>query len=481
MHGDRFWEGYIPPGRIFGNLYFVGTRPASTHIIDTGDGLLLIDPGFPEGLGQVLENIRALGFDPKSIRKILLSHGHYDHAGATRDLVRMCGATVHLGEGDLKMVTGEDNTSLAEEEFGVRYTGSFTPDVLLKDGDHVTLGGTDVLCVSTPGHTAGTMSFFFDVTDGKRHYRAGMHGGAGTNTLTRVFLQTHGLPLRNRALFLESIERVKKEKVELFLGNHVQNNDTEGKLQRVRCGEENPFLCPTEWAAFLDGRIERLNTLIKEEEAMENTVKAILKEKLIMIVRGVPLGKLQALAEAMYRGGIRLMECTFDASEGTPDEEIAKGIETLSKRFEGKMLIGAGTVLKKSQVHLTKAAGGKFIISPDVNEEVINVTKQLGLVSIPGAFTASEATAAHRAGADFVKLFPITSMGTAYVKALRAPLSHIRFLAVGGVDQGNMPEYLGAGVCGFGMGLNAEDKEHIAVNDFTYIENKCRKLIGTLE
>ena len=214
---------------------------------------------------------------------------------------------------------------------------------------------------------------------------------------------------------------------------------------------------------------------------MEKTIESILSNKIIMIVRGVPTGKLIDLAEAMYRGGVRLMECTYDASGKTPDEETARGIALLSKHFEGRMLIGAGTVLKKSQIALTKAAGGKFIISPDVNTEIIEETKAQGLVSIPGALTPTEATAAHRAGADFVKLFPVSQMGGAsYVKTLCAPLPHIRFLAVGGVKAENMQEYLTCGASGFGLGLTAEDRQGIEQGVFDSIEARCRQLTESL-
>lgn len=475
----NFWEGYVRPGKVFGNIYFVGTRPASSHLIDTGDGLILLDAGFPEAIDGLLENIRSLGFDPMDIRIILLSHGHYDHAAAAPELARMTGAKIYLGEKDLKMVTGEEDSSLAEL-FDVKYTQFFTPDVLLEDGDHVTLGNTDILCLSTPGHTDGTMSFFFDVTDGEACYRAGMFGGAGTNTLTGEFLASHGLPLSERDKFFASVDRLKKESVEVFLGNHVGNNDTVGKLARVESGEANAFVAPDEWSAFLNEREARMNEIIKKEKTM-NALETILKEKAIMIVRGVSADKIIDLAEAMWRGGIRLMECTYDATGKTPDEETARIIGSLVERFKGRMLIGAGTVLTKKQVQLTAAAGGEFIISPDTNAEIIAETKKLGLVSIPGALTPSEATAAHRAGADFVKLFPINQLGVGYLKALCAPLSHIRFLAVGGVRPDNIADFIAGGARGIGMGLNANDKAAIDRGDFDYIENMCKEITSKLK
>ena len=191
----------------------------------------------------------------------------------------------------------------------------------------------------------------------------------------------------------------------------------------------------------------------------EQTIKAIEKEKLIVIVRGVEREYLIPLAEAMYAGGIRLMEITYDASGKTSDEVTAENIALLTKHFGERMMIGAGTVLTEKQVKLTKNAGGRFIISPNTDVNVIEKTKALGMVSIPGALTPTEAQTAHWAGADFVKLFPLDAMGSDYLKAIAAPLSHIKFLAVGGIDENNMEKYWKAGAKGFGVGSNIVKKE----------------------
>ncbi len=195
-------------------------------------------------------------------------------------------------------------------------------------------------------------------------------------------------------------------------------------------------------------------------------IETIEKEKIIVIVRGVEREKLLPLAEAMYEGGIRLLEITFDAKGKITDEETAANIKLLADTMNGKMYIGAGTVLTEKQVELTHSAGGKFIISPDTYDAVIKKTRELDLVSMPGALTPSEAQAAHRYGADFIKLFPITSFGPEYVKAVKAPLSHLKFLAVGGVSLDNMSEYLNVGVSGFGLGSNIIDKKAIANDDY---------------
>ena len=472
----NFWEGSVTPGRIFGNLYFVGTCPASTHVIETEEGLIVIDPGYPEALDEILSNMRAIGLDPMLTKIILCSHGHYDHAGAVLALKNLTGAKTYLGRGDLDMV--EKGIRTWTEELFTEYHEHFSPDVLLDDGDHVTLGSTDILCLSTPGHTAGTLSFFFNVTDGKETYRAGMHGGVGVNTLYGSYMKKNGLPLSLREQFLAGIERLKGEKVELFLGNHVNNNATVQKLERVRNGERLAFVCPDEWIPFLEERANVLKKIIAEEARGEETVRIIEEEKVVMIVRGVAPEHLIPLAEAMYRGGIRAMECTYDASGKIPDETIAASIGALAKHFEGRMLIGAGTVMKESQVELTAKNGGRFIVSPDMNAAVIRKTKALNLASLPGALTPTEAACAHRAGADFVKLFPISNLGASYLKAITAPLSHIRFLAVGGVRLENMEEYKAAGAKGFGMGIGDADKKAIKEGRFDLIEEKCRAIVA---
>ncbi len=198
----------------------------------------------------------------------------------------------------------------------------------------------------------------------------------------------------------------------------------------------------------------------------ENVIKTIEDKKIIVIVRGVEKEKLIPLTEAMYEGGVRLLEVTYDAKGIVPDEQTAENINLLAKEFEGRMYIGAGTVISEKQVELTKQAGGKFIISPDTYDKVIEKTRELEMVSISGALTPTEIQAAHRFGADFVKLFPITNLGIEYVKAVKAPLSHIKLLAVGGINENNMQDYLKAGVSGFGIGSNIIDKKFLENNDY---------------
>ncbi|MEE1223800.1 MAG: bifunctional 4-hydroxy-2-oxoglutarate aldolase/2-dehydro-3-deoxy-phosphogluconate aldolase [Clostridia bacterium] len=213
----------------------------------------------------------------------------------------------------------------------------------------------------------------------------------------------------------------------------------------------------------------------------QQTIQRVLDEKIIVIVRGVERDKLIPLAEAMYDGGIRLLEITYSADKSVSDEETADRIKMLAEHFADRMYIGAGTVLTPYQVELTKKAGGRFIISPDCFEDVIKKTTELEMVSMPGALTPTEAQSAARAGADFVKLFPISDLGPAYFKAIKAPLSHIKFIAVGGVNEDNIQEYLDAGVCGFGLGSNIINKKMIAENDYTGITELAKKYVAKVK
>lgn len=210
---------------------------------------------------------------------------------------------------------------------------------------------------------------------------------------------------------------------------------------------------------------------------MENNIlKVVEKEKIIVIVRGVESKKILPLAEAMYDGGIRLLEITYSAG----NTETAENIKRLKEHFGESMYIGAGTVLTEEQAELTKDAGGEFIISPNTVPEVIRKTKALGMVSMPGAYTPSEIQLAHNSGADFVKIFPAVSLGAEYIKAVKAPLSNIKLLAVGGINEHNIKEYLNAGVCGFGIGSNIVDQKRIEKNDFKAITELTKRYVSAV-
>lgn len=212
----------------------------------------------------------------------------------------------------------------------------------------------------------------------------------------------------------------------------------------------------------------------------KSVIEAIEKEKIIVIVRGVAREKLIPLCNAMYQGGIRLLEVTFDAGKKVSDLETAENIKMLAEEFSGRMFIGAGTVLTRKQVKLVKEAGGSFIISPNTDKKVIKTAKKLGMVSMPGALTPTEVKMAVAFGADFVKLFPVSNFGPDYVKAVKAPLSNIKFTAVGGIDENNMKDYIKVGVSGFGIGTNIVNKKMMEENNYDAITELAAKYVDAL-
>jgi 2-dehydro-3-deoxyphosphogalactonate aldolase len=168
---------------------------------------------------------------------------------------------------------------------------------------------------------------------------------------------------------------------------------------------------------------------------------------LVAIIRGVTPDQVEAIGDAIYEGGIRIIEVPLNS----PDP--LKSIERLAARFADRMLVGAGTVLDTTDVQRVRDAGGRIIVSPDTNIEVIAAAAGAGLVASPGYFTPSEAFAALRAGATALKLFPAEGASPAVLKAHLAVIrTHVPVLAVGGITSNNMRPWLDAGATGFGLG-----------------------------
>lgn len=258
------WDGYVKPFKIFGNLYFVGTEPASTHLIDTGDGLILIDTGYQHSLYLLINNIWELGFSPYDIKYLIHTHGHIDHFGATRALVELTGAKTVIGRPDEDYANGKLDLSYAKE-LGMEFKETFLPDILIDDGDIIRLGNTEILCVATPGHTPGAMSFFFDVKEGDEVFRAGLHGGMGINTMAASFLDKYNLSYECRDDFLKSMDNLNKHNVDIFLGNHMQQNHTLEKRKKVISGDKYAFVNKSEWADCNEFCKENLLNMISKE------------------------------------------------------------------------------------------------------------------------------------------------------------------------------------------------------------------------
>ncbi|MBT9798130.1 bifunctional 4-hydroxy-2-oxoglutarate aldolase/2-dehydro-3-deoxy-phosphogluconate aldolase [Hungatella hathewayi] len=205
----------------------------------------------------------------------------------------------------------------------------------------------------------------------------------------------------------------------------------------------------------------------RQEVIIMTTFDKILAGGIITIIRGLSPDCAEKTVEAIHAGGLHLAEITFDQT--APPKVTADIIRTLSRQFEGKVLIGAGTVMTLEQLHAAYNAGAAYIISPNADSSVIRETKRLGLLSMPGAYTATEVARCYAEGADIVKVFPSDSAGPGYIKALRGPLHHIPLAAVGGVNLDNIRDFFDAGARCVGIGSNIVSKQAVQAGDFDRI------------
>ena len=256
---------YVKPFRIFANLYFVGNKDVGAYLLDTEEGYILIDTTYPTTRAQMIESLWEGGFDPRKIRYILHTHGHFDHCGTTAFLVSLSGAKTFLGRGDAELLKERPELMLAEA-CPYAYLDVFTPDVIIEDGDMITLGSTQIRCVATPGHTPGVMTFLIPLEENGEKHLAGLFGGAGINTLCRDEITRFGTESW-RDDFIPSLHKVRGEKVDIVLGNHTAQSRTLEKLARSGIDPDgpDPFIDPEEWVRFLDGTEARYKRMLQEE------------------------------------------------------------------------------------------------------------------------------------------------------------------------------------------------------------------------
>lgn len=215
---------------------------------------------------------------------------------------------------------------------------------------------------------------------------------------------------------------------------------------------------------------------------MENKVTQwILDHKLVAIARKVNPEYMVKTAEALYKGGVRCLEITFNQASPTCIEDTAASIRQVKAALGDKMCIGAGTVMTLEQADEAKKAGADFALAPDTNVHVIRHVVDLGMVSVPGAMTPSEIAAAYEAGAGIVKLFPAGDLGLDYVKAIRGPINHVPLMAVGGVNLDNVREFLDNGFTSVGIGSNIVKNALIEAGEFQKITELAKAYVEKIK
>jgi 2-dehydro-3-deoxyphosphogluconate aldolase/(4S)-4-hydroxy-2-oxoglutarate aldolase len=204
------------------------------------------------------------------------------------------------------------------------------------------------------------------------------------------------------------------------------------------------------------------------------------ENKLLVIARKVPYQQILRIAEAVYEGGVRFFEITFDQGRKDSIKETQRCISAVHDTFGEKMLIGAGTVLTVEQVRAAYESGAKFIVSPGISPKIIEKTLELGMVAIPGAMTPTEIMVAWSAGADIVKLFPADDLGYHYIRNILAPLCHIPLLATGGINPETISEFHAAGISYFGTGISIIKPELVYEKNYAEITNLAKLHIDAI-
>jgi metallo-beta-lactamase class B len=246
----------VAPIKVFDNLYYVGPGSVSVWLIPTSDGLILIDSAQEPLVDHVIDGIRKSGFDPRNVKYILLTHGHLDHFGGAGKIQALSKARIAALEEDWQLIDATyQNPNPNPGRGGARDNGApFKRDMVVKEGDTVTLGKTSIKVYKMPGHTPGSASFEFTVFDNGRPHKALVFGGPG---------QRNGV--EGGTQFLESIRRLKREFADVEVPVHVHSYLTtypwQGggavfepamKLKNRRPGEPHPFVDNAAWRKWLD-------------------------------------------------------------------------------------------------------------------------------------------------------------------------------------------------------------------------------------
>lgn len=247
----------IEPFKIFGNLYYVGDRKVCMHLVDTGDGLILFDSGYSHNFSSLIASIKKLGFDPQNIKYVIHSHGHFDHFGGGDSLRSLYSSKILMSAKDTALLQEMPKRALMHLAPNPDDKICW-PDDTINDGDIITLGNTKIRCVLAPGHTLGTLAFFFEATDGTQKYNVGYLGGVGFLSIYKDFCREYNLPENKCDILKNTIEKLRKENVDIVLGNHPNHNCLiEKREYMLNNPEKNPFINKNAWNIFLDALEQR--------------------------------------------------------------------------------------------------------------------------------------------------------------------------------------------------------------------------------
>ena len=258
------WEIAVKPFQVAPQTWYVsGQTWVGCYLIDTGDGLILIDTAIPESLYLIVDSICQLGFKMTDIKKILLSHAHFDHCGAAAAMKKLTGAELYMSKEDTEFYKAcPEETLVLDPDSHPQY---FEVDKYYSDDEPITLGNISIRTILTPGHTIGCTSFLWDVKNpaNGETYVVGMHGGVGANTMNDDYYSTSKYltpDLRDR--FISDADKLKKIHVDIALPSHPNQIEIMDRAGQYT-DESQPYLDDTIWADFIDERVRQVKSLMK--------------------------------------------------------------------------------------------------------------------------------------------------------------------------------------------------------------------------
>jgi metallo-beta-lactamase class B len=245
----------VPPFKIFDNLYYVGNDFVSAYLLTTNEGLILIDALYGKYTNQMIQSIKDLGYDPKQIKYIFCTHGHWDHYEGADAVQKLSHARVGMTEPDWQMVEGKIKSDYESKN------AHLTRDMVIHDGDSLTFGNTTMKFFVTPGHTLGVLSMAFPVRDGNKTYEAFVFGGVGLN-FTGV---------QQTQMYIQSVDRIlRMNDVQVNISNHPGTGKIFERyelLKKRKPGEANPFVAPEDFQTWLKELRTAAEKKLVEEKA----------------------------------------------------------------------------------------------------------------------------------------------------------------------------------------------------------------------
>lgn len=255
---ENSWDYRKKPFQILDNIYYVGNQWVGAYLIDTGDGLILLDSTFDDVMWILFDNIRSIGFDPKDIKILCLSHGHFDHIGGARYIQEVSGCKTYMPGGDMFMLTERRDLLLGN-------VPDFKVDSVYDYESTITLGNTEIHPVHTPGHTLGCTSFLFETEFQGKKYTVASHGGLGNNGLSKAELQASGLPLELQNMYMDGLRRLAELKVDVFIPAHNSYYNI-FDLAALDDGSHSIYIQPGAWNTVMKQRLKIFEDLVAKDQ-----------------------------------------------------------------------------------------------------------------------------------------------------------------------------------------------------------------------